>query len=61
MIKDINKEIQKHSRNSYMLKTLYMGSKNMSYEKTLELQKQQDKEYKKMQFLINLKKEMTKK
>lgn len=53
-MKDIEKEIWKHYRNQEELKKIYMGNDNINYEKTRELQKQQDEEYKKFMFLKKL-------
>lgn len=56
----IDEQIIKHNRNSKRLKELFIGEKNLKYEKTIELQKLQDEEWKKLQFLKNLKKEIDK-
>lgn len=56
----IDKEIEKHYQNSTKLKEIYISSKNLSYEKSKELQKQQNDEYDKMMFLKNLRKEIVK-
>lgn len=57
-MEEINKAIKKHRDNSRKLKEIYLGDDSISYEKSLELQKKQDEEYKKMHFLINLRKEL---
>ncbi len=56
----IDEEIVRHCRNSKRLKELFIGEHNLKYDKTIELQKLQDEEYKKMMFLKNLKKEIDK-
>ena len=60
MINEIDKEIRKHQKNSRKLKEIYLGEKKISYEKSLELQEQQNAEWKKTQFLKKLKKELIK-
>ena len=56
----INKAIRKHTENSEKLREIYMADDSISYKKSLELQKQQQEEYKKVKFFLNLKKEMLK-
>ena len=56
----IDEKIKKHSINSKELKKIYIGNKDLKYDKTLELMKQQNIEYQKMIFFKNLKKEMIK-
>lgn len=56
----IDREIEKHYRNSTKLKEIYISSKNLSYKKSKELQEQQNDEYDKMMFLKNLRKEIVK-
>lgn len=58
---DIDRKIQEHCKNSRRLKEIYMGNDKISYEKSVEIQRQQNDEYKKMMFLRNLRKEMRKK
>lgn len=57
---DVDNKYKEHMKNSLNLKRSYMGNDKLSYDKSKELQKQQDEEYKKMMFFKNLKKEMTK-
>lgn len=59
-MKTIEEKILKHYKNSVNLREIYTGDKNIGYEKSLELRKLQDEEYKKMMFLKKLKKEMEK-
>lgn len=59
-MKAIDEKIIKHYKNSVNLREIYVGDKNIGYEKSLELRKLQDEEYKKMMFLKKLKKEMEK-
>ena len=55
----LTQTIIKHSQNSKELKKIYLGNKSLKYDKAIELMQQQDDEYKKMQFFIKLKKEMS--
>jgi len=57
---EIDKKIVEHYKNSKNLKEIYLGNKNISYEKSVELSKKQDEEYNKMIFLKGLRKEMAK-
>lgn len=57
---ELDKVIDKHRKNSMKLKEIYLGQKELNYEKGLELRKQQDEEYKKMIFLKNLRREIEK-
>ena len=57
---ELDRKISKHLENSLKLKHTYIGNNKISYEKSKELQKQQDEEYKKMMFFKNLRKEIFK-
>ena len=58
---DLDKKIAEHSKKSKILRNIYWSNEGIiSYQKSVELQKQQDEEYKKMMFFKNLKKEMVK-
>ena len=59
-MREIDNIINKHSKNSLGLKRLYIGNKSLKYDKSVELMKQQDIEYKKMEFFKKLKEEMGK-
>lgn len=59
MIK-IDDVIFKHSKNSKELKKIYLGNEKLDFNKSREIMKQQDNEYKKMIFFKNLKREMIK-
>ena len=54
----LTQTIIKHSQNSKELKKIYLGNKGLKYDKAMELMKQQDIEYKKMKFFIQLKREL---
>lgn len=58
-MKELNKKIEQSCRNSKKLREIYLGTE-LSYNKSIELQKQQNNEYKKMMFFKNLKKELEK-
>lgn len=53
-------KIQEHSKNISKLQNLYIGNDDMSFKKGRELQKLREKEMNKMNFFINLQKEMSK-
>lgn len=59
-MKEIDKKIKQHTENSKRLKMLYIANDEISFQKTTELRKLQDEEYKKMIFFQNLKKGMNK-
>ena len=58
-MKGLDKKIEQSRRNSKKLREIYLGTK-LSYDKSLEIRKQQDNEYKKMMFFKILKKELEK-
>lgn len=63
-MKELDKLINKHCKNSYKLKRIYLSGysekKKINYEKSQEIMKQQNEEWKKLQFFKNLKREMEK-
>lgn len=58
-MKELYKKIEQSYKNSKKLREIYLGTE-LSYNKSIELQKQQNNEYKKMMFFKNLKKELEK-
>lgn len=58
-MKELDKKIEQSCKNSKKLREIYLGTE-LSYDKSIELQKQQNNEYKKMMFFKNLKKELEK-
>jgi hypothetical protein len=58
-MKALDKKIEESCINSKKLREIYLGTE-LSYNKSIELQKQQNNEYKKMMFFKNLKKELEK-
>lgn len=53
-------KIYEHSKNVSKLQNLYIGNDDISFKKGRELQKMREKEINKMNFFINLQKEMNK-
>lgn len=59
-MKPIDEEIRKNDYISRRLKYLYLSTDKISYEKSREIQRQQNIAYNKMLFFKELKKEMNK-
>lgn len=57
---ELAKKIEEERQKSLKFKKLYLGNDKISYEKAIELRKQQNESYKKMEFFKNLRKEMGK-
>lgn len=53
-------KIYEHSKKVSKLQSLYIGNNEISFKKGKELQKIREKEINKMNFFINLQKEMSK-
>lgn len=53
-------KIYKHSKNISKLQNLYIGNNEINFKKGKELQEIREKEINKMNFFINLQKEMSK-
>lgn len=58
-MKVLDKKIEESCINSRKLREIYLGTK-LSYNKSIEIRKQQDNEYKKMMFFKKLKKVLEK-
>lgn len=58
-MKVLDKKIEESCKNSRKLREIYLGTE-LSYNKSIEIRKQQDNEYKKMMFFKKLKKELEK-
>jgi len=59
-MKELESVIAKHIENSTNLRKIYIGNDKLSFEKSKELQKQQEEEWKKVKFFKKLREEMKK-
>ena len=59
-MRELLNKIQEHSENASKIQKAYLGNCSISFEKGKKLQAQREKEIDKMNFFINLKKEIEK-
>lgn len=60
IMKALRDKIYEHSKKVSKLQSLYIGNNDISFKKGKELQKMREKELDKMNFFINLQKEINK-